>query len=289
MKITKNVKFLIIGLGLMGGSIAYRLSESGFEVGAITLSQEDIDFAINNKIIKSGRTDLDKDYISKFNVVVFALYPSIFVNWIKENQHLFKKGTLLTDVTGVKSAIVYDIQDILREDLEFLAAHPMAGREVGGVVNATPKLFEDANYIITPTLKNSNDAVEFLKEFSKFFGFKNVSILGVEEHDEMVGFVSQLTHCIAVSLMTTRNNPENLVKYTGDSFRDLTRIAKINEDLWCELFLYNKEKLIKEMDLFLEQFMKLREALKDSDEEAMKGLMRLSTKNRSYFDKGENN
>ena len=273
----------------MGGSIAYRLSESGFEVGAITLSQEDIDFAINNKIIKSGRTDLDKDYISKFNVVVFALYPSIFVNWIKENQHLFKKGTLLTDVTGVKSAIVYDIQDILREDLEFLAAHPMAGREVGGVVNATPKLFEDANYIITPTLKNSNDAVEFLKEFSKFFGFKNVSILGVEEHDEMVGFVSQLTHCIAVSLMTTRNNPENLVKYTGDSFRDLTRIAKINEDLWCELFLYNKEKLIKEMDLFLEQFMKLREALKDSDEEAMKGLMRLSTKNRSYFDKGENN
>ena len=89
--------------------------------------------------------------------------------------------------------------------------------------------------------------------------------------------------------MTTRNNPENLVKYTGDSFRDLTRIAKINEDLWCELFLYNKEKLIKEMDLFLEQFMKLREALKDSDEEAMKGLMRLSTKNRSYFDKGENN
>ena len=289
MEINKNVKFLIIGLGLMGGSIAYRLSEAGFEVGAITLNQEDIDYAINNKIIKSGRTDLDKDYISQFNVVIFALYPSTFVNWIKENQHLFKKGTLLTDVTGVKSSIVYEIQDILREDLEFIAAHPMAGREVGGVVNATPKLFEGANYIITPTLKNSNNAVEFLKEFSKIFGFKNVSILGVEEHDEMIGFVSQLTHCIAVSLMTTRNNPENLVKYTGDSFRDLTRIAKINEDMWCELFLYNKEKLLKEMDLFLEQFMKLREALNDSDEETMKSMMRLSTKNRSYFDKGGNN
>ena len=289
MEINKNVKFLIIGLGLMGGSIAYRLSEAGFEVGTITLNQEDIDYAINNRIIKSGRTDLDKDYISQFNVAIFALYPSVFVNWIKDNQHLFKKGTLLTDVTGVKSSIVYEIQDILRDDLEFIAAHPMAGREVGGVVNATPKLFEGANYIITPTLKNSNDAVEFLKEFSKIFGFKNVSILGVEEHDEMIGFVSQLTHCIAVSLMTTRNNPENLVKYTGDSFRDLTRIAKINEDMWCELFLYNKEKLLKEMDLFLEQFMKLREALKDSDEETMKNMMRLSSKNRSYFDKGGNN
>ena len=233
MEINKNVKFLIIGLGLMGGSIAYRLSQSGFEVGTITLNQEDIDYAINNKVIKSGRTDLDKDYISQFNVVIFALYPSTFVNWIKENQHLFKKGTLITDVTGVKSSIVYEIQDILRDDLEFLAAHPMAGREVGGVVNATPKLFEGANYIITPTLKNSNDAVEFLKEFSKIFGFKNVSILGVEEHDKMIGFVSQLTHCIAVSLMTTRNNPENLVKYRGDSFRDLSRIAKINEDMWC--------------------------------------------------------
>ena len=289
MEINKNVKFLIIGLGLMGGSTAYRLSEAGFEVGAITLNQEDIDYAINNKIIKSGRTDLDKDYISQFNVVIFALYPSTFVNWIKENQHLFKKGTLITDVTGVKSSIVYEIQDILREDLEFIAAHPMAGREVGGVINAKPDLFEGANYIITPTLKNSNDAVEFLKEFSKIFGFKNVSILDVEEHDEMIGFVSQLTHCIAVSLMTTRNNPENLVKYTGDSFRDLTRIAKINEDMWCELFLYNKEKLLKEMDLFLEQFMKLRDALKDSDEETMKNMMRLSTKNRSYFDKGGNN
>lgn len=288
MEINKNVKFLIVGLGLMGGSIAYKLSENGYEVGALSLNQEDIDYAINNKIIKSGRTDLDQDYISRFNVVIFALYPSIFVNWIKENQHLLKKGTLLTDVTGVKSAIVYEIQDILRDDLEFIAAHPMAGREVGGVRNATPNLFDGANYIIVPTLKNSNEAVEFLKEFSKIFNFKNVSILGVEEHDEMIGFVSQLTHCIAVSLMTTRNNPEDLVKYTGDSFRDLTRIAKINEDMWCELFLYNKEKLLKEMDLFLEQFTKLRTAIQNSDEETMKSMMKLSTKNRSYFDKGGN-
>ena len=289
MEINKNVKFLIVGLGLMGGSVAYKLSLEGYEVGAITLNQEDIDYAINNKIIKSGMSTVDKDYISHFDVIIFALYPSVFVEWIRKYQHLIRRGTLLTDVTGVKGAVVEEIQDLLREeDLEFLAAHPMAGREVGGVQNAKPDLFEGANYIITPTLRNSNDAVEFLKEFAKIFNFKNVSIIGVDEHDEMIGFVSQLTHCIAVSLMTAKKNPEDLVKYTGDSFRDLTRIARINEDMWCELVLYNKEKLLKEMDAFLEQFNKLRNAIEESDEETIKDMMKLSTKNRSYFDKGGN-
>ena len=289
MEINKNVKFLIVGLGLMGGSIAHRLSLSGYEVGAITLNQEDIDYAINNKIIKSGMTTVEKDYISRFDVIIFALYPSVFVEWIKKYQHLIRRGTLLTDVTGVKGAVVNEIQDLLREeDLEFLAAHPMAGREVGGVRNSNPNLFEGANYIITPTLRNTNDAVEFLKEFAKIFGFKNVSIIGVDEHDEMIGFVSQLTHCIAVSLMTTKKEPQDLVKYTGDSFRDLTRIARINEDMWCELFLYNKDKLLKEMNAFLDQFNKLKEAISEEDKETIKNMMKLSTKNRSYFDKGGN-
>ena len=288
MDINKNVKFLIVGLGLMGGSMAYKLSLEGYEVGAITLNQEDINYAINNKIIKTGTTKLDKDYISRFDVIIFALYPSVFMNWIKENQHLIRRGTLLTDVTGVKGAVVDEIQSFLRSDLEYLPAHPMAGREVGGVVNAKADLFIGANYIITPTSRNSKESVEFLKEFGKIFGFKNISILSIEEHDEMIGFVSQLTHCIAVSLMTTRNNPENLVKYTGDSFRDLTRIARINEEMWCELFLYNKEKLLKEMDLFLEQFVKLRKAIQESDQNTIKEMMKLSTKNRSYFNKGGN-
>ena len=286
--VNKNIRFLIVGLGLMGGSIAYKLSNEGYYVGAITLNQEDIDYAIKHKIIASGTTKLDKDYISSFQVVFIALYPSVFVSWLKENQGLFAKGTLISDVTGVKGAVVDEVQSFLRKDLEYIPSHPMAGREVGGVRNALSSLFDGANFIITPTKKNSKESVEFLKEIGGIFNFKNISVLSIEEHDEMIGFVSQLTHCIAISLMTTKNDPQGLVKYTGDSFRDLTRIAKINEDMWCELFLYNKEKLLKEIDLFMEQMNKLKEAIKNDDSEEIKEMMRLSTRNRSYFDKGGN-
>ena len=286
--VNKNIKFLIVGLGLMGGSIAYKLSNEGYYVGAITLNQEDIDYSLDNKIISSGTTKLDKEYISQFQVCFIALYPSVFVNWLKENQSLFHKGTLISDVTGVKGAVVEEVQSFLRKDLEYIPSHPMAGREVGGVKNALPNLFDNANFIITPTAKNSKESVDFLKEIGEIFNFKNISVLSIDEHDEMIGFVSQLTHCIAVSLMTTKINPENLVKYTGDSFRDLTRIAKINEDMWSELFLYNKKKLIKEIDMFIEQMNKLRNAIENDNKEELKEMMRLSTKNRSYFDKGGN-
>ena len=114
--------------------------------------------------------------------------------------------------------------------------------------------------------------------------FANISILSPEEHDEMIGFLSQLTHCIAVALMTCKDST-NLVDYTGDSFRDLTRIAKINENMWTELFLMNKNQLLSQMDLFLKQFKELRDALAKEDSEKMKEIMRLSTERRKYFDK----
>lgn len=286
--VSKNIKFLIVGLGLMGGSIAYKLSNEGYYVGAITLNQEDIDYALKHKIISSGTTKLDKEYISQFQVCFIALYPSVFVSWLKDNQGLFAKGTLISDVTGIKGAVVDEVQSFLRKDLEYIPSHPMAGREVGGIKNALSSLFDGANFIITPTEKNSKESVEFLKEIGGIFNFKNISVLSIDEHDEMIGFVSQLTHCIAVSLMTTKNDPHGLVKYTGDSFRDLTRIAKINEDMWCELFLYNKEKLLKEIDLFMEQMNKLKESIKTDNAKEIKEMMKLSTKNRSYFDKGGN-
>jgi prephenate dehydrogenase len=123
-----------------------------------------------------------------------------------------------------------------------------------------------------------------VEQIGEALNFKNISTLTVEEHDEMIGFLSQLTHCIAVSLMTCKESSD-LVEYTGDSFRDLTRIAKINENMWSELFLLNKEELLKQMDLFLEQFNKLKQTIEEENVEKMKEIMRLSTLNRSYFDK----
>lgn len=279
-----NKKILIVGLGLMGGSYASVLSNKGYYVGAVTKDDASIVYALEHNIIKEGVTVPTKEFIEKYDFVVFALYPKVFVEWIENYQHLFKSGIIITDVTGIKSEIVYKIQTILRKDIEFIPAHPMAGREVYGVENSDPSMFKGANYIITPTSENSKDAVDIAEELGRILEFKSISILTPEEHDEMIGFLSQLTHCIAVALMTCKDST-HLVDYTGDSFRDLTRIAKINENMWTELFLMNKNQLLSQMDLFLKQFKELRDALAKEDEEKMKEIMRLSTERRKYFDK----
>ena len=205
MNFDKDTKILIVGLGLIGGSYAQGLSEAGFEVGAIDRKQTSIDFALEHGFIKHGRTDADPDYIKDFDLLVFALYPHIFINWIKENQQYIKSGALLTDVTGIKSGLAEEIQSVLRPDLEFIGAHPMAGREVSGVENADSKIFVGANYIVTPTEKNSKEAIGVCKRLGKVLGFKMISELTPEKHDEMIGFLSQMTHCIAISLMVCKD------------------------------------------------------------------------------------
>ncbi len=276
-------KILIVGLGLMGGSYAHSLKRKGYYVGSVTKEQSSIDYALENNIISSGTINPTKEYIEQFDVVIFALYPKLFVEWIENYQEYLKSNIIITDVTGIKSEIVYKIQTILRKDIEFIPAHPMAGKEVYGVENNDPDMFKGANYIITPTSENTLSAIELAKMIGQVLEFRNIAVLTPEEHDEMIGFLSQLTHCIAVSLMTCKDST-HLVEYTGDSFRDLTRIAKINENMWTELFLMNKNQLLAQMDLFLTEFKKLRNALAKEDQESMKEMMRLSTKRRKYFD-----
>ena len=216
--------------------------------------------------------------------MIFALYPHVFVEWIENNQKLLKSGAIITDVTGVKRSIVYKIQDILRDDVEFIAAHPMAGREVSGVENSTDKMFQGANYIVTPTAKNTPEAIQTCMELGRLLGFSNVTTLSPEEHDEMIGFLSQLTHCIAITLMTC-NDKEHLEKFTGDSFRDLTRIARINDLMWSELFVANKDALLKQMDLFESKFSELKTMIETEDVDGMRKMMRHSTERRALFDK----
>ena len=284
MKIINDVKFLIVGLGLIGGSYAQALTDLGYEVGAVTRSQKSIDYAVEKGIISHGTTEVTREYVSQFDIVVFSLYPNVLLDWIEKYQEFLKPGALLTDVTGVKVPVVYKIQKALRPDLEFVGAHPMAGREVYGVENADKNIFRNANYIVTPTDKNTKEGVDACKSLGKILGFKTIAELSPEKHDEMIGFLSQLTHCIAVSLMTCKES-EHLVDYTGDSFRDLTRIAKINEDMCCELFLLNKTELLSQMDLFIEKFKELKSSIEESDTEKIKSIMRTSTKRRQFFDK----
>ncbi|MBR1576659.1 MAG: prephenate dehydrogenase [Bacteroidales bacterium] len=280
----KNTKILIIGLGLIGGSYAQGLKRAGYEVGAVTRSQKTIDYALAHGIIDSGTTQVTRGYVSRFDLLVFALYPHTFLEWIDTWQDCIKPGALLTDVTGVKGSVVYAVQARLRPDLQFIGAHPMAGREVGGVENADCDIFRGANYIVTPTEQNTPEAVETCRELGRTLGFARISTLSPAQHDEMIGFLSQLTHCIAVALMNCKES-RHLVDFTGDSFRDLTRIARINDEMWNELFQLNKTELLAQMDLFRGEFDRLREAIAEGDETTVREMMRTSTRRRSYFDK----
>ncbi len=282
--INKNIKFLIVGLGLIGGSYAKALRKKGFYVSAINDTRSAIDYAISEHIIDEGYDYVEPKAVESADIIVFSLYPKVFVQWIKKYAPLFKKGTIITDVTGVKSCIVDEVQSLLGEGVEFIAAHPMAGREVYGVQNSDDRIFDGANYIVVPTEKNTSEAIELCKDLGKVLGFSRISELSPKDHDEMIGFVSQLTHCIAVSLMTCSDN-EHLVSYTGDSFRDLTRIARINENMWSELFMLNKDALLRQIDTFISECSNIRELIATGDVKSLKEKMRLSTKRRALFDK----
>ncbi len=286
MKLDQNTRFLIVGLGLLGGSYAKALKKQGCTVEAVTRSQDSIDYALEQGIIDGGAAFPDPDIIGRADVVVLALYPEVLLGWVKENQRYFKPGALITDVTGVKGCVVYDLQAMLRQDVEFIAAHPMAGRETLGVRNADDSIFRGANYIVTPTDKNTPQAIEACEQLGRMLGFARISRLSPQDHDRMIGFVSQLTHCIAVTLMTC-NDIEHLERYTGDSFRDLTRIAKINDEMWSQLFLANRPALLEQMDQFSAQFQKLRDQLAAGDTQAMRDMMRRSTLRRKAIEKQE--
>ena len=287
MKFDKETKILIVGLGVIGGSYAMALTEKGYDVSCITKEESDVRYALKHGMVRYGTTDVEPELIARSELIVFALYPTTFIEWIKKYQQYFSPGTLITDVTGIKSSVVYEVQDILREDVEYIPAHPMAGRERSGVEFADNGVFVGANYIVTPTEKNTREAVKICKSLGFELGFSRISELSPEAHDEMIAFLSQLTHCIAVVLMNC-NDSEGLEKYTGDSFRDLTRIAKINDRMWSELFLMNKDALLTEMDRFIEEFTEFRTYLANGDGKRMREKMRSSTARRSLFDKPVN-
>lgn len=278
----KNINYLIVGLGLIGGSIAKGLIKTNHKVFAIDKDQEVIDYAKEHKIILN-ENDTEEELIKNADVIILGLYPSIVVNWIKDHSSYFKDTVLITDVTGVKSRIVKQIQGLLDKG-EFLAMHPMAGREVSGVQNANEKIFVGANLIIVPTEKNKASSIDKLKYIGSVLSFGNIEVLSIEEHDKMISYLSQLPHAIAVALMCDRNN-DHLIRYTGDSFRDLTRIAKINVPLWSELFISNKDNLVKDIDSFITTLSTLKSHIQNENKEELEKMFIVSKKRRINFDK----
>ena len=280
----KTKRYLIVGLGLLGGKYALELSKAGFHVDGINRSEGHLQYALDHGYIASGKTHDFEDLVRQADHIIFGLYPTALIEWFRTYGHLLKEGCIFTDVSGVKTGLVEPIQAMCRPGVEFIASHPMAGRETSGVAHSAEVNFAPANFIITPTEKNTPEAIEWCRTLARTLGFARISVLSPAEHDHMIGYVSQLCHAIAVSLMCASDNTE-LAKYTGDSFRDLTRIARINDKMWAELFLWNKDNLISEIDMFSDALATMRQKLVDDDREGLEKMFRLSTERRKAFDK----
>lgn len=277
-------RFLVVGLGLLGARYALGLTEAGLHVDGINRSRENLDFALEKGYIQAGKTEDYAGLVSAADYIILAQYPGAMLDWAREWLPYCKPGCLVTDLAGIKGGLVEPLQGLLPDGVEFIGSHPMAGREVSGAANAALVDFAPANFIITPTENNTPRGIAFAKKLAQTLGFAHICVLSVAEHDRMIGYVSQLTHAIAVSLMCASDNG-HLAEYTGDSFRDLTRIARINGGMWAELFLWNRENLIAEIDQFAGTLEEMKRHLISGDRAALEEMFALSTGRRAAFDK----
>nr|WP_308692008.1 prephenate dehydrogenase [uncultured Terrisporobacter sp.] len=271
------MKILIVGLGVIGGGYAMALKEAGYnEVYGIDTNEETLKKAKEMKIIKEGFTRED-EIISEMDLIVLAIYPNLVKNFIVKNKNKFKKNALITDVTGIKQLFINDIVEILPQNIDFVFAHPMAGRENKGIDYATNKVFQGANFLIVETKKNKEENIRKIENLAKEMGFKHIKRTTPAFHDEMIAFTSQLPHVLAVALTNSDIENRNTGEFIGDSYRDLTRIANMNEKLWSLLFLGNKKNLLEAMNNFEAEFDKIKKCIEENDEKNLQKLFIKST------------
>ena len=222
----------VVGLGVIGGSYVQALKGLGHEVYGVDNDTLTLQQAKAEGYIVEGYRD-GHNIVAKSDMTIICLYPSLVLDFIA--SHSFKKGSIVTDVVGIKSYFLEKALTIIDESVEYVSGHPMAGREKKGYAYASKEVFKNANYIVIEHQQNKKEAIEFMCQFVSQLGFKSVKIMSPYAHDEIISFTSQLPHMIAVALMNSDDQKYDTGKYIGDSFRDLTRIANINADLWLSL------------------------------------------------------
>lgn len=275
-----DLNITIVGLGLMGGSYALALKElKPKKIYAIDIDEDALSFGEKNGIIDKGFMDPEVP-LKESDLVIICVYPNMIKDFIKNNIDNFKPGSIITDITGIKKEFVQEVNSILREDIDFVFGHPMAGREFVGIKYASEKIFKGANYIITPVERNKEQSIKLIENIARNIGFKNVERVSIEKHDEVIGFTSQLPHVIAVSLVNSCNLGVDIGKFTGDSYRDLTRIARINTKLWTELLMGNKDNLIGQIEEFEGNIADIKNALINDEAEALGEILNKARKKR---------
>lgn len=264
------MKILVVGLGLIGGSVCKALKKytSHFVVGC----------DINHDIEYSALRDVAIDEafsgsFSGFDLVIMSLFPDATEKYLRENIAKFDKNTLITDVCGIKGDFSERVKLLAEENnLRYVGIHPMAGKEFGGYHNSSADLFQKANFIVAPFEDSSADDIELLKNLAKEIGAGKIVVTSPENHDKMIAYTSQLAHIVSSAYV---KSPELSLEcgFSGGSFQDMTRIATMNERMWTDLFMQNRENLTYELDTLIENLMKYNSALKNADTDEMLRLI----------------
>src|SRR5699024_834033 len=285
----KPLNIAIVGLGVIGGSFALALKKQ--KEWPVYLMGIDHDPKTLNRALQEGAIDYgetsNQNILQKADLVIITLYPSDVVNFVETHRKDFKEDAILTDTTGIKGNLVDTILPVLPENVDFIFGHPMAGKESQGFAYADGDVFQNANYLITPVEWNKQENINFLIKILEVLGFKRVREVSPQTHDEMIAFVSQLCHILAVSLINSDEPDRETAEFVGDTYRELTRIAKINAPLWNELFLYNKQELLMAMENFQDQFNLLKTAIEQEDQTTLTDLLVEATSRRKELEQAD--
>ena len=274
------MKIFIVGLGLIGASLAEGLHQKGHHVEGYDQNE-----SIMSEAKKLGFISIDTNLnqLKEAELVILALYPKDNISFLESNLSLFTHGQTVTDVSGTKAWMMEKIEDLLPEGVSYTSMHPMAGREISGFHARSAHLFTHANLMIVKGKKSIEKDETLIRCVARDLNFGKITVTDAHTHDQLVAFTSQLTHVIAVCLMHA-DHEKNTKEATGDSFRDLTRIAKINEMMWSELFLENKEALISMIELFENELEHMKSMIKMHDQDKLITYLRQAKEKRKDFD-----
>ena len=294
MKELKDMTFGFVGLGLMGGSIAkgikdkvfkanYSLGKNGFEndsngkIYAMDKNINSLNQALEDKIIDKAFTpDQTNEMLNSCDFVFICLYPKATLNFLIEHKDSFKPGSVVTDISGVKTLIAENIfageKSIIRSDVDFILGHPMAGNEKEGYSGSNQCIFEGRNYILMPQSTNKSETISLMKELVTKLGIKRIIETDYITHDHKIAFTSQLCHVIASALVDSAED-NKITAFGGGSYEDLTRIALINAPLWTELFLSNKKELLAMISTFESSLSNIKKAIENEDQDGLQKIL----------------
>ena len=262
----------VVGLGLIGGSFCKALKKNTFH----RILGIDTDKATIDKALACGAIDeeITPERLSEANLTILCLYPQAIVEFVKQNAAFFKKGSIVIDSCGVKEYVVNECTPVLNYyGVIFVGTHPMAGREFSGFDYSTDDLFSGASFIITPTEETPQIAVDLLQTLAGSINFGKAVVSTPQKHDEVIAYTSQLAHVVSNAYV---KSPAmlNYDGFSAGSFQDLTRVAKLNEYMWSELFMCNKEALLKEINCVLDSITQYRDAIQDDNLELLIEILR---------------